>query len=178
VFATESELVKACIAGRADAQKELYDRYKAKMFAMCLRYAGTRVQAQDMLQDGFVQVYHDLHQFRHEGSFEGWVRRVILHTIYRELRKQPHVLPYNQEEDAVYEHLESDDEFRQRTARELIAMMQNLAPGFRTVLNMYIFEGYNHKEIAQILGISEGTSKSQYMRAKASLRELYEKKLQ
>jgi RNA polymerase sigma factor (sigma-70 family) len=178
VFATESELIRACVSGRSDAQRELYDRFKAKMFAMCLRYAGSRAQAQDMLQEGFVQVFTDLHQFRQEGSFEGWVRRVILHVIYRELRRQPHFLPFNQDEESVFQPIEPDDDIRQRTARELIEMMQHLAPGFRTVLNMYIFEGYNHKEISNILGISEGTSKSQYMRAKAALREIYEKKLQ
>jgi RNA polymerase sigma factor (sigma-70 family) len=178
VFETESILVRACLDGNHEAQCELYDRYKGKMFAMCLRYAGSRSQAQDMLQDGFLQVYIDLHQYRHEGSFEGWMRRVILHVIYRTLRKEPHLLPFNQEEEAVYQPDSNDDEFRQRTARELIAMMQHLAPGFRTVLNMYIFEGYNHKEIGAILGISEGTSKSQFMRAKAALREIYETKLQ
>lgn len=177
MFENESELVRACLSGNVEAQRALYDRLKGKMYAMCLRYANNRTQAQDMLQDGFVQVFTDLHQYRHEGSFEGWARRVILHVVFRELRRNPTFLPYTQDEDAIYMHQEDDSDFRKRTAQELIAMMQNLAPGFRTVLNMYIFEGYNHKEIGTILGISEGTSKSQYMRAKAALRELYERKI-
>lgn len=178
MYHTESELVHACLAGHQDAQRALYDRFKGKMFSMCLRYANSRAHAQDLLQDGFVQVFTDLHQFRHEGSFEGWVRRVIVHVIFRDLKKQKHTLPFNAEEDAVYQPVETDDDFGQRTARELIQMMQHLAPGFRTVLNMYIFEGYNHKEIGEILGISEGTSKSQYLRAKVALRQLYETKMQ
>jgi RNA polymerase sigma factor (sigma-70 family) len=178
MFQSESDLVHACLKHRPEAQRALYDRYKGKMYAMCLRYASSKAQAQDMLQDGFVQVFTDLHQFRHEGSFEGWVRRVILHTIFRELKKQMRTVPYQGDEGFIHQPSDQEDDFNQRTAQELISMMQRLAPGFRTVLNMYIFEGYNHKEIAEVLGISEGTSKSQYLRAKAALRELYETKLQ
>ena len=178
MFDNESDLVRACLAGKPEAQRALYERLKGKMYAMCLRYANSRAHAQDLLQDGFVQVYTDLHQFRHEGSFEGWARRVILHVIYRDLRKQKVVAASVLDDEIYYLPPDTDEDFNQQTARELIQMMQYLAPGFRTVLNMYIFEGYNHREIGEVLGISEGTSKSQYLRAKVALRELYEKKLQ
>jgi RNA polymerase sigma factor (sigma-70 family) len=175
---TEAELVKACLEGQTKAQRELYDRMSAKMFAMCLRYASNRAQAQDMLQDGFVQVYTDLHQFRNEGSFEGWVRRVILHVIFRALKQQKSAFTYVLDEDQMNQQVDIADDhlIGSEIAHDLIAMIQFLAPGFRTVLNMYLFEGYTHKEIATILGITEGTSKSQYMRAKIALRELYEQK--
>jgi len=173
---TETEL-KACIRGDRRAQKAFFDRFKGKMFALCLRYASTREDAEDMLQDGFVRVFCDLHQYSGTGNFEGWVRKVFVNTALQHLQKQrrgPVIV-----ELGSYDVATDDTPFfgEELPARNLIKVLQQLPTGFRTVFNLYVLEGYSHPEIAEILNISVGTSKSQLLRAKAYFRSLLEASL-
>ena len=179
IQAEEYALHQACLRGDLFAERQIYERFKGKMFSMCLRYSGNRTDAEDMLQEGFLMVFRDLKKFRGEGSLEGWVRRVILHVIFKQLKlkrsQQTQELTEFSLESETEAHFEQDA--NNDTSEGLIRLMQQLPTGFRTVLNLYVLEGYNHREIAEILDISEGTSKSQYMRAKAALRQLFEQRI-
>lgn len=168
---SESDLIKGSIAGDRRMQEELYRRFAPKMYAVCLRYANNADDAQDLLQEGFIKVYKNLHRFRGEGSFEGWVRRVFVNTSIEHFRKKSAQLSSVSEkeentiEDADITALDSLAE------KDIINIVQELSPGYRTVFNLYVVEGYSHKEIGELLGISEGTSKSQLARAKSILQK-------
>lgn len=168
---SESDLIKGSIAGDRRMQEELYRRFAPKMYAVCLRYANNANDAQDLLQEGFIKVYKNLHRFRAEGSFEGWVRRVFVNTSIEHFRKKSAQLSSVSEreentiEDADITALDSLAE------KDIINIVQELSPGYRTVFNLYVVEGYSHKEIGEMLGISEGTSKSQLARAKSILQK-------
>lgn len=168
---SESDLIKGSIAGDRRMQEELYRRFAPKMYAVCLRYANNTNDAQDLLQEGFIKVYKNLHRFRAEGSFEGWVRRVFVNTSIEHFRKKTAQLSSVSEkeentiEDADITALDSLAE------KDIINLVQELSPGYRTVFNLYVVEGYSHKEIGTLLGISEGTSKSQLARAKSILQK-------
>lgn len=168
---SESDLIKGSIAGDRRMQEELYRRFAPKMYAVCLRYANNADDAQDLLQEGFIKVYKNLHRFRAEGSFEGWVRRVFVNTSIEHFRKKSAQLSSVSEkeentiEDADITALDSLAE------KDIINIVQELSPGYRTVFNLYVVEGYSHKEIGELLGISEGTSKSQLARAKSILQK-------
>lgn len=173
------KLAKACAANDPLAQRALYEHFKGKMFGVCLRYAQSRQDAEDYLHDGFITVFRDIHQYQGKGSLEGWIRRVIVHTTLKNIKKQKMV-------DLFPEHIVFDREipeneydfFKDEAVTTLaLQLMQGMPTGFRTVLNLYILEGFSHAEIAAELQISEGTSKSQLNRAKAHLRQLLEKKL-
>lgn len=168
---SESDLIKGCIEGDRRMQEELYKRFSPKMYAVCLRYANNPNDAQDLLQEGFIKVYRNLHRFRAEGSFEGWVRRVFVNTSIEHFRKKSTQLSSVSEkeentiEDADISALDSLAE------KDIINIVQELSPGYRTVFNLYVVEGYSHKEVGELLGISEGTSKSQLARAKSILQK-------
>lgn len=173
------KILAECKKGNRLAQRALYEHFKEKMFAVCLRYADNREDAEDFLQEGFVKVFRDLHQFQGLGSFEGWVRRVIVNVALQHLKKQKNMLPTFEldaratmpdEDTSVFE---ADEDM----AVALISLMQKMPAGFRTVLNLYVLEGFSHAEIADMLGISVGTSKSQLNRAKTFLKNLLEKNL-
>lgn len=150
-------------------QEELYNRFSGKMYAVCLRYSGNADDARDLLQEGFVKVYRNLHRFRAEGSFEGWIRRVFVNSSIEHFRRKSIQLA------TVTEHEEGTIEDHALTAldrlaeQDIINLIQQLSPGYRTVFNLYVIEGYSHKEIGDQLGISEGTSKSQLARARSIL---------
>lgn len=152
-------------------QEELYNRFAPKMYAVCLRYANNSNDAQDLLQEGFIKVYRNLHRFRAEGSFEGWIRRVFINSSIEHFRKKSAQLSTvsdkeeNTIEDTDISALDSLAE------KDIIRLIQELSPGYRTVFNLYVVEGYSHREIGELLGISEGTSKSQLARAKAILQK-------
>jgi RNA polymerase sigma factor (sigma-70 family) len=168
---TESDLIKGCIDGDRRMQELLYQHFSPKMYAVCLRYAGNADDAQDILQDGFVKVFRNLERFRGEGSFEGWVRRIFVNTAIEHYRKQMNLYP-------VPENLENSSEDKDISAldrldlKDLVKLIQELSPGYRTVFNLYAVEGYTHKEIGELLGISEGTSKSQLARARGILKNM------
>ncbi len=152
-------------------QQELYERFAPKMYAVCLRYAGNAEEAEDVLQEGFIKIFNKMGSFRGEGSFEGWIRRIFVNTAIEQFRKKTYLKPITEvEEDTVEgKYLSVLDSLAEK---DIIQLVQQLSPGYRTVFNMYVIEGYTHKQIAELLGISEGTSKSQLSRAKLILQDL------
>lgn len=173
----ESDLIRACIAGDRGMQEELYKRFAPKMYAVCMRYANNADDAQDLLQEGFIKVYRNLEKFRAEGSFEGWVRRVFVNTSIEHFRRKNTLYSITEKEENVIE--DADITALDNLAeKDIINLIQELSPGYRTVFNMYVVEGYSHKEIGNILGISEGTSKSQLARAKAILQKKVQERLE
>ncbi len=168
---TESDLIKGCLDDNRRMQEELYNRFSPRMYAVCLRYAANTEEAQDILQEGFIKVFKKLESFRGEGSFEGWIRRVIVNTAIEHFRRKKYFTPVTEKEENTIEgqYTSALDDL---AAKDIMALVQELSPGYRTVFNMYVVEGYSHKEIANMLGISEGTSKSQLSRAKVILQDM------
>ncbi|MET0637814.1 MAG: sigma-70 family RNA polymerase sigma factor [Chitinophagaceae bacterium] len=171
---SESDLIIGCIDGNRRMQEELYRRFSPRMYGVCLRYAGNAEEAEDILQEGFIKVYKKLSSFRSEGSFEGWIRRIFVNTAIEHFRRKKYLQPVTEKEEASIEgnYLSILDDLAERDILELV---RQLSPGYRTVFNMYVVEGYTHKEIGEIMGISEGTSKSQLSRAKVILQEMVKK---
>ncbi len=166
----EEELVKGCINGDRKYQELLYLKFSRKMMGICYRYSNKKEDAEDLLQDAFIKVYSRLHQFRQEGSLEGWIRKIVLSTIYDSFRKKRFLVVLS-DINSAEETEEAPDLFPEVDFEQLIEAIRNLSPGYRTVFNMYAVEGYTHKEIANLLGISTGTSKSQYSAARKSLQK-------
>ena len=168
---SENYLIENCIKGDRKSQKALYDQFSGKMFAICLRYSKNQMDAEDILQDGFVKLFNNLNRFRGEGSFEGWVRRIFVNTAIEHIRKK-------NINTTVGEGLENSVADTHKTAldnlyeKDVIKTTRTLSDGYKTVFNLYAVEGYSHKEIAGKLGITESTSKSQFSRAKALLRNM------
>lgn len=173
---TEEAIVKGCLKQQAGAQKALYEKYSVKMLAVCYRYAHNREDAEDMLQEGFIKVFSQIHTFKGQGAFEGWIRRIMVHTCINILKKNK---KFNESVDI---QLASGLHTREEVipsiiqAKQVVECIRLLPIGYRTVLNLYAIEGYSHKEIGQILDIEESTSRSQYTRAKAMLEDLLVKK--
>ena len=141
-----------------------------------MRYANNADDAQDLLQEGFIKVYRNLEKFRAEGSFEGWVRRVFVNTSIEHFRRKNNLYSITEKEENIIE--DADITALDNLAeKDIINLIQELSPGYRTVFNMYVVEGYSHKDIGNILGISEGTSKSQLARAKAILQKKVKERL-
>ena len=171
---SESDLIQGCIKGNRQMQEILYQRFNTKMYGVCLRYSGNVEDANDLLQEGFIKVFKNLEKFRGDGSFEGWIRRIFVNTSIENFRKK--VKLYNVSE--VQENTIEDTDLNvldTLAEKDLIILINELSPGYKTVFNMHVVEGYSHKEIANILGITEGTSKSQLARAKGVLKKALEK---
>ncbi|MCB0791284.1 MAG: sigma-70 family RNA polymerase sigma factor [Flavobacteriales bacterium] len=172
---TDEQMVAGCLQRDPLAQKELYRTYARKMMSICMRYSNGREQAQDILQDGFVKVFQKMDHYRGDGPLGGWIARTMVNTALDHIRRNK---PYDHSLDLTEaEHLHAEDEhvLSNMTANELMELIQALPPGYRAVFNMFAIEGYAHKEIADHLGISENTSKSQFMKARAYLRKLLPK---
>ena len=169
---TDEELVKGCIDKKPIAQKYLYERFSRKMYGVCLRYTDDRDEAEDILQNGFIKVFENIETFKASGSLEGWIRRIMVNTALNHYR-QNKASRMKVELDSVDYMLEGNDHVDgSLNTKELLKVIQTLPAGFRAVFNMFAIEGYSHKEIAEILNISEGTSKSQYSRARVYLQKL------
>lgn len=173
---TEEVLIQGCLRNDASAQQELYYRFSPKMLSVCYRYAKSREDAEDMLQEGFIKVFTQIHQFQNRGALEGWIRRIIVHTCINTLKKNKkfsdsvdiiHAASVPVREENIPSILQ---------AKQVVECIRLLPLGYRTVLNLYAIEGYSHKEIAEILDIEESTSRSQYTRAKAMLEDILVKK--
>jgi len=171
----DSTLIKECVNGNARAQRLLFDKFARKMFSVCLRYAKNEEQAEDVLQDGFVKVFVKLRDFKNEGSLEGWIRRIMVNTALDQIRKNSKQLGDKNIDDVGYKIENNDFILENMMAEDLMKMVQAMPDGYKVVFNMFAIEGYSHSEIADTLGISENTSKSQYSRARAYLRERLEK---
>lgn len=168
---SENELVERCSRNDRSAQKVLYDHYCKKMMVICMRYARSVQEAEDALQEGFIKVFSKIHLFRSESKLETWITRIMINTSINNQRQKLYMLPMIDVEKANLEE-EGDLTLASFHLEELIRMVQSLPDGCRVVFNLFAVEGYNHKEIGQKLGISEGTSKSQYHRARSLLREM------
>jgi RNA polymerase sigma-70 factor (ECF subfamily) len=167
---SEHDLIAACAKGSVVAQRQLYDRYAGKMLSVCLRYAGTRELAEDLLHDGFIQLFHKIKTYRGEGSFEGWMRKLFASTALEHLRKKDVLRRY---EDYTASIPAADySVFEKISADELMEKITALPAGYRAVFNLYAIEGYAHQEIAALLHISEGASRSQYARARSCLQKM------
>ncbi|MFL5742959.1 MAG: RNA polymerase sigma factor [Flavisolibacter sp.] len=168
---SDSDLIEGCLRGDRKMQQELYQRYAPKMYGVCLRYAGSVEEAEDILQEGFIKIFNKLGSYRGEGSFEGWIRRIFVNTAIEHYRKKIYLQPITETEENTVEgkYLSVLDSLAEK---DIIRLVQQLSPGYRTIFNMYVVEGYTHKQIAESLGISEGTSKSQLSRAKMILQDL------
>ena len=162
-------IINECASGNARAQEKLYRMFAPKMFGVCLRYAKDRTEAEDNLQEGFVKVFSNMESFRHEGSFEGWMRRIMVNVSLSKFRKQ-HVL-YPVEDMGKYDSAQvSDDILAKIGAEELLGLIQKLPPRYRMVFNLFVLEGLNHQEISEEMNISVGTSKSNLARARDILK--------
>jgi RNA polymerase sigma factor (sigma-70 family) len=172
VFMTEEALLKECLKNNAAAQRELYNKYSAKMLAVCYRYGHNREDAEDMLQEGFIKVFMQIHTFENRGAFEGWIRRIIVHTCINILKKNK---KFNESVDIIHAtgvQVREDSVPAIIQAKQVVECIRLLPIGYRTVLNLYAVEGYSHREIASMLDIEESTSRSQYTRAKAMLEDI------
>ncbi|ARS37353.1 RNA polymerase sigma factor [Pontibacter actiniarum] len=167
----EEKLIDGCIAGKRDMQRLLYDLYSKKMMAVCLRYAPTTFEAEDIMQDAFVKVFNNLQTFKRDCPVEFWIRRIMINTALKHLRSKQ-LLTVSHESEEVANLSADDVNLSGYSLDELLSMIQSLAPRYRMVFNLYAIEGYNHKEIGEMLGISEGTSKSQYSRARVILQNM------
>lgn len=167
----DTTLVIECVKGNPRAQRMLFDRFSSKMLGVCLRYAKDSEQADDILQDGFVKVFTKLKDFKNEGSLEGWIRRVMVNTALDQIRKNGKTLGDVSIDDVQYKIENNDHIAEQLMAEDLLKLINSMPDGYKAVFNMFAIEGYTHNEIADTLGISESTSKSQYSRARAYLRE-------
>ncbi len=165
---TEQEIIQGCLIGKSICQKALYDRFSGKMFAVCLRYARTPSDAADILQEGFVKVFTKLNQFQFQGSFEGWIRKIMVNTALRTYQRQ-----HFEKEESGFEQLPdapvNPDAVSNLSEMELLKLISKLPDGYRMVFNLVAMEGYSHAEVADTLGIQESTSRSQLTKARRML---------
>ncbi|HRY98714.1 MAG TPA: RNA polymerase sigma factor [Bacteroidales bacterium] len=179
-MAPEETLIQGCQAGKRKSQSQLYRMYAPQMLGVCLRYAPDRATAEDILQDGFIKVFLNIGSYRGEGSFEGWIRRIMMNTAlswFKASRRQgfPEDIDGMEERIAAGEETEEGEALLARLKpEEVMALIQRLPEGYRMVLNLYVFEGLSHREIARSLEITENTSKSQLSKARRFLRRLLE----
>ncbi|MBN7815365.1 RNA polymerase sigma factor [Algoriphagus pacificus] len=169
-FSTETEVIQGCLKGDRSAQRHLYESYSGKFLVICLRYLKDREHAEDVMIEGFMKIFEKLPQFQHKGSFEGWMKRIIVTQALMTLRSNRHLMmEVNMENDAAYQ--DHNYELTHLETEELLDLVKSLPVGYRTVFNLYAIEGYSHQEIGELLGISESTSKSQLNRARNVLKE-------
>ena len=169
---TEEQLIRACIKENAASQKELFIRYSSRMLGVCHRYARTTADAEDILQDAFIKVFDKIHQFKFEGSFEGWIRKIVVNTALKKYT----LVRYEKEVNGLeikdqYDRTEDAAAYTNLSQKDLLALINNLPDGYRIVFNMYVIEGYQHEEIAEMLGIQPGTSRSQLVKARNMLQK-------
>ena len=173
---SDQELVSGVLQGSSTHQTALYRQFSVPMFRVLLRYAKDRAEAEDMLQDGFVRVYRDMGQFRGEGALGGWIRRIMVNTALSHLRKQRDFVRDVPDFNVFESKFHTEEDFASNLdAQTLMSYLQRLPPGYRTVFNFYAIEGFSHEEIAEQLGISIGTSKSQLFKAREFLKKILNK---
>lgn len=175
---TDTEIlycIDKCIDNDRSAQKHLYDVLAPRMFSLCIRYTGDRDVAEDVLQEGFITLFSKLSTYKKEGAFEGWARRIFVNTSLMYLRKKDALKMSEDLKEAENISSTGTTQMQHLGYKELIEMIKELPDGFRTVFNMYVVEGYSHKEIADLLDISETTSRTQLSRARNCLKQKIEK---
>jgi RNA polymerase sigma factor (sigma-70 family) len=174
---SEDRLIRGCIEWDRNAQNTLYEKYCAKMFAVCFRFSKSREEAEDTFHEGFMKVFENIQSFKNTGSLEGWIRKIMVNTAIERFRKNSHlfIVQNIDTNNGDLDHYYSDDILSNIGAKELMHMIQKLPPVYKMVFNLYVFEGLKHKEIAERLGISEGTSKSNLSDARAILKKAINK---
>jgi RNA polymerase sigma factor (sigma-70 family) len=173
ILTDEKTLIEGCNKGLESYRYELYKRFSGKMFVVCKRYAGNKEDAQDYLQDGFIRVFQKLNTFQHNGSLEGWIRRVIVHTCLNHLRSRKIMLDLP--ENTPLHDVNAPNALNDMSEQELLKMISQMPPGYRTIFNLYAIDGFDHAEIAKELSINEGTSRSQLAKARMYLKNTIEK---
>jgi RNA polymerase sigma factor (sigma-70 family) len=169
----QSCIIFECKKGNPKMQKLLYDQYAANMFTLCFSYTNNKEDAQDILQEGFIKVFRNLHSFRGDGSFEGWIRKIIKHTALTYLRDNKKYIHQSCLDIPVED--KTGNALDRLAEKDIVKTVTTLPAGYRKVFLMHIVEGYNHREIAGILGCSEGTSKSQFYRSRTRIQKLLKK---
>ena len=169
---TEDELIRGCLKDDASSQKEIFNRFAGRMLGVCNRYARNSADAEDILQDAFIKVFNKIYQFKFEGSFEGWIRKIVVNTALKKYslrRYEKEVVGYDIKdrdessmEPSTYAHI---------SQKEIMDLINNLPDGYRLIFNLYVIEGYQHDEIAEMLGIQSGTSRSQLVKARSLLQK-------
>jgi RNA polymerase sigma factor (sigma-70 family) len=170
---SDEQIIAGCRAGDRKYQELLYQRFASKMFTVCMRYAAESNSAQDLLQEGFVKIFKNIDKFRGDGSFEGWIRRIFVNTCLEFVRKKANMYVV-QDTDSVKVEYQDENALQKLMKEDLMEMIQSLSTGYRTIFNLYVIEGYSHKEIAELLNVTEGTSKSQLARARYLLQKKVE----
>ena len=170
-------LIAGCLARDRSCQKEIYSLFSAPMMSLCMRYTKDRQEAEEVLQDGFLQMYRRIHQFKNTGSFEGWLRKIMINCALQKYRRKSDRFRTIAISEELY-HVPSDlSVSNQLQEKELIQLIQSLPPACRLVFNLYVFEGLKHREIARLLDISEGTSKSNLFDARNILKRQLRREL-
>lgn len=179
-----NQLIEECISGNRLSQNRLYGYFAPRMFLVCLRYASGRDEAEEALQEGFIKIFIHIAQFKHTGSFEGWVRRIMVNVCLQRYRDKSRLYPVLNIEDQHSTHASNNETLSRLGVKDLVGLVQKLPPAYRLVFNLYVFEGMKHREIAELLGISEGTSKSNLSDARnilqkevLKLNQIYDQKL-
>jgi RNA polymerase sigma factor (sigma-70 family) len=176
VMTSDREIIEGCARHERKAQRLLYQKYSGKLMGLCLRYAANRAEAEDILQESFIKIYFAIRNFSGSGSFEGWLKKITVNTAITHYHANLKFRHYVEIDEYVGSETESISFVENLfTAEELMNVLNELPGGYRIVFNLYAVEGYMHKEIADMLGIDTGTSKSQYSRARALIREKLEK---
>ncbi len=170
------KIIQDCKANKPKAQEALYKKFSRLIFGICMRYAKSKFDAEDVFQETFIKIFQNIHQYRNEGSFEGWVRRIAVNTSLKKIQSSKIVFHQLEFDTQAEEPPLNENVLNDISVQELISMIETLPLGYKTVFNLYAVEGFSHKEIAQTLEISEGTSKSQYFHAKKLLKNLLQQK--
>ena len=171
----DSALINECVKGNAKAQKMLFDKFAPKMMTVCLRYGSYSMEAEDILQDGFVKTFNKLVDFKQEGSLEGWIRRIMVNTALDAIRKNKKYAQDANIDDVGFKISNFESASDDIQAEDLLKLINSMPEGYKVVFNLFAIEGYSHKEISELMNISENTSKSQYSRARSYLRTRLEK---
>lgn len=166
-------LIQDCIKGDRKAQEQLYRKYASILYGVCLKYSRNKTEAEDNLHDSFITIFNKIEQYTKKGSFEGWIKRITVNTVLQKYRKEEYlnVVSENYEEEIP----EVDTNYEGISLSSLLSYIQELPNKYRTTFNLYVLDGYSHKEISELLGTSTGTSKSNLARARMILREKIEK---
>jgi len=167
---TEENLIKGCLQEDRECQKELYKRFSGKMMAVCMRYASSRMEAEDMLQEGFIKVFDNIGKFKMEGSLEGWVRRIMVNNAINKIRSNK--IKFEELGNVSDDFMQYDKNIIDKMSeQDILKLISQMPQGYKYVFNMYAIEGLSHKEIADNLGIEEASSRSQYAKAKKYLQQ-------
>jgi RNA polymerase sigma factor (sigma-70 family) len=172
---TETSLIAGCLAGNRTCQSELYALLSPKLMIVCLRYSKNIEEAEEILQDGFIRVFKYIGQFKHEGSFEGWTRKIMVNCALQKLKTQANLRPVITLDTEKDQYSSDEDIMGGITGKEMLQLVQHLSPAYRLVFNLYYFEGFKHREIAKLLNIEEGTSKSNLAQARKVLQNALKK---